>query len=47
MVVEYMFIVFDDMYKFTPQMPNDYKHNKSDVSNNVSYSLPKNGSARF
>ena len=39
--------VYDDMYHYTPLMSSDYQHKKRDVSNDISYSLPRNGSARF
>ncbi len=39
--------VYDDMYKYSKMMSSDYQNKKSDVSNDISYSLPRNGSARF
>ena len=39
--------VYDDLYKYSPQLSTDFKHKKTDVSNNISYSLPRSGSARF
>ena len=35
--------VFDDMYKYGKLMPNDFNHKSRDLS----YDLPKSGSARF
>lgn len=39
--------VFDTMYQYSPMMSEDFKHKKQDISNNINYSLPRNGSARF
>ena len=39
--------VYNDMYHYSPLMTSDYQHKKRDVSNDISYNLPRSGSARF